>query len=110
MKPVYLPEQAPGIAELQMENDLLVHENRVLRARLDGEVGTEEPGGPQGAPNGRTSSRTDRSDDRDRERLERAYYDLRWLVRRLNRSPLGIILRRWKGFRKLVDRYGRSGK
>jgi len=34
-----------------------------------------------------------------------ALQDVRWLVNRLNNSPLGVILRRKQGFRKLLDRY-----
>lgn len=100
MKPVHIPESAPGIIDLHMENDLLTHENRILRARLEGSFDYEAPEATQPTQSADFGV--------EQERFRRAYYDLRWLIRRLNSSPLGFVLRRWEGFRVLVERYGRS--
>lgn len=39
------------------------------------------------------------------EQLTRARSDLRWLLRRLDGSPAGFMLRRFEGFRTLMDRW-----
>lgn len=74
---------------LRMENDLLSHEVRYLRARM--EQGADRQMGP-------AAQLTDRD-------LERAYNDMRWFVDRLDSSIVGPILRLWPGFRTLRDRY-----
>lgn len=102
MKPVYVPESAPGLADLQMENDLLMHENRLLRARLESQE-------PEEIRRDAAIQTKQRSDVRN-ERFRQAYYDMRWFVRRLNGSPIGFALRRWEGFRVLVQRYGRDDR
>lgn len=100
MKPVHIPDATPGIADLRMENDLLAQENRILRARL--------AGSPQEDVAEEAVTTDHREPSPDDERFRQAFYDLRWFVQRLNGSPLGFVLRRWGGFRTLVDRYGRT--
>ena len=39
------------------------------------------------------------------ETHRQAEEDLRWLLRRLDESPLGFLLRRKQGFRTLLSRY-----
>lgn len=95
MKPMYTPSQS-SLAALHMENELLAHENRLLRARLDaaGAVGvvTDEYG-------------NESITQAELQRLRKAENDLRWFLTRLDQSPVGPVLRRWAGFRTLCERY-----
>lgn len=101
MKPVHTPEAAPGIEDLRMENDLLAQENRILHARLAGL--TDDAFVDEHAPAERPAPSP------EEEQYRQAFYDLRWFIQRLNGSPFGLVLRRWGGFRVLVDRYGGTG-
>lgn len=96
MNPLHQSSTA-DVSGLQMENNLLIHENRLLRARLtDAERlmrqlrGADTDGGPTLAD------------------LRQAHEDMRHLVKRLNNSGMGPLLRRKAGFRTLVERYGRG--
>lgn len=60
------------------------HEKAIERLQADAAVGEIKASSPEG----------------------QALDDIRWLVNRLDRSPLGLILRSQKGFRVLKDRYG----
>ena len=94
----------PASPRLQMENELLNLEVGHLRARL------------QTYDHLRESEKEAREDlTRTRRRLkelrkkhEETLHDLRRLLRRLNGSPAGPLLRRWKGFGVLLARYGVS--
>lgn len=95
MEPVYTPTES-ALRSLHMENELLSHENRLLRARLDavGAVGvvTDEYG-------------EEAITQAELNRLRKAESDLRWFVQRLDESAVGPVLRRWPGFRVLHSRY-----
>jgi hypothetical protein len=94
MRPMH-QSQPDELMSLQMENELLTLEVRHLRARLRA-VGVD----PQSASGGESEVVP--------SQYEQAYRDVRWLIRRLNNSPAGIVLRRREGFRALVKRYGRD--
>jgi hypothetical protein len=77
---------------LQMENELLALEVRFLRARLksiEREVGSELQ---------------QRFTELSAEH-RRVLGDMRWMLRRMNESPAGPMLRRLGGFRALLERY-----
>jgi regulator of replication initiation timing len=87
-----------------MENELLRYEVRHLRARLEamgdkGAVHKDERNG------GRDGKAPRPADAQRQQRNEQAYDDLLWLLRRLDHSPAGPVLRRMKGFQVLRDRY-----
>ena len=78
---------------LRMENDLLSLEIEALRERMRrGEHDAEHADGVvvEG--------------DRLRK-LEEARRDLRWLLQRLGSGPLGPIVRRRTGYRRLAERH-----
>ena len=74
---------------LRMENELLAFEVRFLKARAGGQ--TEIPGSPVSL-----SRRT---------HLEEAETDLKLLLRRIQKSPLGPVARTNRNFRTLNERY-----
>jgi hypothetical protein len=86
-----------AVASLQMENNLLTHEIRLLRARLKA---------------AKVSSLVGKHEDievvssEQMDSYRQADEDIRHLVRRLNQAGIGSILRRRPGFRTLIDRYG----
>lgn len=110
---------------LRMENELLSLENGLLRgggAASSGEASTaverarleEREKGREAVHRVRAKYEADTAERRERfasvphdrlERLQKADSDIRWLVGRLNGSPLGPVLRRWDGWRTLVTRY-----
>lgn len=122
MRPMHQSEEAE-LRGLQMENELLVHEVRHLRARL---------AAAERAPEGRRKLeelvRELRGKVRDqsaalsherketrrvtaqlksaRAELKRTREDLVWLLGRLDGSPMGPVLRRRDGIRILLVRYG----
>jgi len=81
------------VHELQMENDLLALEVESLRGRL------EEGDDDLEVLDQITLARS------EVERLRRADRDLRWLLTRLGTGPLGWLLRRRRGYRRLAERH-----
>ena len=85
----YVPT-ADDVDALRLENELLAFENSYVKSLL---------------------AEAERESDRLRVAEEQiavyrvAYHDLRWLLRRLSSSPLGPILRRWSGWRELINRH-----
>ncbi len=85
----YVPDQ-DDVPALRLENELLAYENQYLTSRI---------------------AEMEREADRLRvveEQVEVyrvAYHDLRWLLRRLSSSPVGPLLRRWRGWRQLQERH-----
>lgn len=77
------------VAELELENDLLRHENRFLRSMRSG---------PSQDPHGSSNTA-------DVEELRQALNDLRGFIRRLASTPARPLLRLSPGFRYLEDRY-----
>jgi hypothetical protein len=111
------------LATLQMENELLAHEIRHLRARLaQGERAFTKAAAAkrdrQKDKLTKVRSRLDqekklrRATERKNARLLRrlegaraAQEDLRWLLERLDGSVAGPLLRRRAGFRALTKKY-----
>jgi chromosome segregation ATPase len=112
---------------LQMENELLTHEVRHLRARLaalqrekaarekaEGQLREERAklrkfsAARRQERKGRKErkERTRASLEKTREDLEKTRGDLVWLLRRLDGSVLGPVVRRRKGIQLLLNRYG----
>lgn len=113
------------LVALQMENELLVHETRHLRARLK-HFEREGSAGSFTEVNRKYATELARA-DRQYERAERVQGklkdareeleakqarltevegDLRWLIHRLNELPgVGVALRRTEGFHTLLERY-----
>ena len=86
---------APTDADvLRMENELLAFEVRFLKARLGGSA--------EGLGSLASLSRV--------TYLEEAEQDLVLLLKRLNSSPLGPLVRRRKNFRTLEERYLHSSR
>ncbi len=85
MEPLNPSRPADHVA-LQMENELLAHEVAHLRARL---AHRSAPGSVA---------------DPDEVHLQ-AYYDVRWLMRRLEGSPASPLLHRFEGYNTLAERY-----
>jgi hypothetical protein len=87
------PDLAALVEALQMENDLLATEVAALRAELaSGRREEEDP-----------SAR--RISAERLERLTRAERDLKWLLRRLGGGTTGWVLRRFRGYQVLEERY-----
>jgi hypothetical protein len=84
---------------LQMENELLALEVRYLRARLKS-MEHEVAGGTRLSPSELQQRFTELSAEH-----RRVLGDMRWMLRRLNESPIGPMLRRMGGFRALLERY-----
>jgi len=91
---------------LLMENELLRYEVTHLRARVEAaEAGQRNPKGTKGK--GKPGPKSGpRADDEIARRNQQAYDDVRWLVRRLDSTPLSPALRRFAGFRTMCERYG----
>lgn len=85
------------LVSLQMENNLLTHEVRLLRAQL------------AAAKKWRKNREREDLEQGSSPEQKQAFEDLRYLVDRLNGSSLGPVLRRRAGFRTLVERYGQRG-
>ena len=102
---------------LRMENDLLSFEAGFLRARIiavDEEIAAvvREKDQERAQLESRLleASRQAAEDqvvvDRTQyELMKTATGDIRWLVRRLARSPIGWALRRWGGWRVMEERW-----
>jgi hypothetical protein len=123
MKPVH-ESDVSDVASLRMENDLLIQEVRHLRgrvaaaeralknhdARIQAAVKVAVREANAKTATARANARKARMARREAAERARTYRqadrDMRRLVRRLNTSPLGPLLRRRAGFRTLVDRYG----
>lgn len=115
-KEIYTPTNAD---RLRMENDLLALQAQVHRARA------REHAGILGELQGECARLQDEVNhlrgvikeeraaiaakavlERDRyEELRNAHRDLIWLLRRLSRPPLGWVMARRAGFRKLQRRW-----
>lgn len=111
------------ITALRMENELLVLENDLLRSSgssseiqraVDRARREEREKGREAVTRVREKYEADKAERRARyasvphdelARLKRAESDLRWLVGRLDGSPVGPVLRRWAGWRALAQRY-----
>jgi hypothetical protein len=113
------------LASLQMENELLMHEIRYLRARVtSAERAVADASSAQGAapkpanpapvaaearPKPAKAAASKPESGAAPVAVEEAHRqteaDLRWLLRRLDESPLGPLLRRKQGFRTLLSRY-----
>jgi hypothetical protein len=89
------------LSTLAMENELLRYEVAHLRARLAAAETVAKSAGDTLASKRGSGADADRS----------ARDDLVWLLRRLDRSLAGPLLRRRSGFRELRERYlgGSSG-
>ena len=125
MRPLH-PMRDRDLPSLQMENDLLGHEVRHLRARIaqfDRELERarsrvrREDAKRLAQVRGRlkqerteriAAERAHKRLQRRLERAERAEEDLRWLVARLDGSVLGPVLRLRPGFRNLTAKYGQG--
>lgn len=94
-------ERPSDLTALAMENDLLRHEVRYLRAQVSDLE--EEVAARLLVPEGHRLV-----DEDDLRTFEKANSDMRWLMGRLAGSPAGWLLRRWGGFRTLQERYGSS--
>lgn len=101
-------------ADLRLENTLLTNELRRLRAELANSrrqlrnarsriKELEAAGG--GAPTPDREVMTPKA-RRTRKLEAQALDDMHWLVNRIDRSPIGALLRRREGFRALKERYG----
>ena len=110
------------LASLQMENELLMHEIRYLRARVTSaerqaaQGSSAQPAAPkpvkpaQPAKPGPIAAAASKPESpaepvAGKGTHRQAEEDLRWLLRRLDESPLGLLLRRKQGFRTLLSRY-----
>lgn len=89
---------------LQMENELLAYEVRHLRARLA--VSQQVPSAPPAAV---LTQRLRRELRTVRKERDEALGDLQWVLGRLDRSAMGLVFRRYGGFRALRARYLGSG-
>lgn len=122
MKPL---QQLTGVdlTSQAMENDLLTHEVRFLRARLtaaERKLARLQRAGRAEARQ-RTKTRlmeakaraaraeaqlkAQKTEVEGEARAAQAESDLRWLLQRLDHSLLGVVLRRKRGFRTLLERY-----
>ena len=79
------------VEALQAENELLTFENQALRAQLSADVSDHDD--PRSIGPERMSE------------LLRAERDLKWLLKRLGRGPTGFLIKRFRGYRRLVGRY-----
>lgn len=84
------------IDRLRMENELLAFEVLYLKSRIAEYDRT-----------GATPITTHETavSEQSLQRYEDALKDLRWILRRIDRSPLGWVLRRRSGFASLKDRW-----
>ncbi|HEY3015029.1 MAG TPA: hypothetical protein VGJ41_07965 [Nocardioides sp.] len=106
------------LAALQLENQLLTQEVRFLRANLKTlEREATEPDETAVAAKERKAAKAEKKNRRNKivevpadelKRLQTADEDVRWLVRRLDDSGLGRILRTRGGFKALIERYGQE--
>ncbi|WP_183098447.1 hypothetical protein [Nocardioides pelophilus] len=103
-----------GQADLRLENALLTNELRHLRAELANVrrqlraarsrvKELQAAGGTAAAPDDEATTPKMR---RTRKLEAQALDDMHWLVNRVDRSPIGPLLRRREGFRTLKQRYG----
>jgi len=107
------------LAALQLENQLLTQEVRFLRANL--KVMERAATDPDQTAAGAAAAKTLKATKKGRgkkttevsaaelKRLQTADEDVRWLVRRLDDSGLGRLLRTRGGFKTLIERYGDHG-
>lgn len=119
MRPLHhtQPDEATTLA---MENELLRHEVVHLRARLLAtgaelrrlEKETNGAGAPTAGAAGSAGSTgaegSAGSDPSVETASDDALTDLRWLLRRIEDSPLARVLRRRDGYRRLVATYLRE--
>lgn len=108
--------RAGDLASLQMENELLAHEVRHLRALLKQAERHADPvvrrAKAQVQKEQKLRKKAEVQARRAARQLKRsrdAEDDLRWLLQRLGSSPAGPLLRRRPGFAALYERYG-AGK
>lgn len=103
------PITADEAGKLAMENELLRYEVRHLRARL---AARPEPVAAPTPPTARKNptAKQLRMRKARQARNRQAYADIVWLVRRLDTSPAGPLLRRVEGFRTLRARYLTGGR
>jgi hypothetical protein len=102
---------------LQMENELLTYEVRHLRARLDGRP-SAVPGGGKSADQlaaervryQKLAAERLSELNATKQKLQRTHDDLVRLLTRLDRSPIGPLLRRRGAVRQLRERYGLTGR
>ncbi|MGH3347331.1 MAG: hypothetical protein ACRDO4_10135 [Nocardioides sp.] len=101
MEPLVRAEHS-GAVDLQMENELLRYEVVHLRARLAAaeDLAAKRQGRLERLGDQRATTGSTRDEARD---------DLVWLLTRLDRSPAGLLLRRYAGFSTLRDRYLGAG-
>lgn len=106
---------AADVEKLHLENDLLTSEVRELRIRLsrtDAELRRAREGlppldpAPAHVPAAAVPMALSAEEQAQRDREAQALADIEWLVRRMNESPVGRGLRKWAGWRTLVERYG----
>lgn len=91
--------------ELASENDLLRHEVSFLKGRvhyLDDMLKTARAEQAQWTSSSRADDQTTRQVVRETAaERDAALKDLRWVLRKLDRPPLGWVLRRRSGFKRL---------
>lgn len=86
------------IRSLRMESELLKLENQYLKARVgESDSSRGEPHNP--GPSGVFISQS------EYDRLNRGYYDLRWLLRRFEATPARYVFRRFQGWKVLCNRH-----
>lgn len=88
-----MPDRDEELRALRMENDLLSLEIEALRERMR-----------RGGHDAEHADGVMVDGDRLR-RLEEARRDLKWLLQRLGSGPLGTIMRRRTGYRRLAERH-----
>jgi hypothetical protein len=111
MKAIRRPDH-DDLAALQLENQLLTQEVRFLRANL--KTLEREATDPDETAIGAKERQADKKSRKkmtevptaELKRLQTADEDVRWLVRRLDDSGLGRLLRTRGGFKALIERYG----
>ena len=79
------------VEALQAENELLTFENQALRAQLSANLSDHDD--PRAIGPERMSE------------LLGAERDLKRLLQRLGRGPTGYLIKRFRGYRRLVGRY-----
>lgn len=117
--------QPDDLDALRLENELLALENHLLRGGgggSSGDVSTaverarreEREKGREAVHRVREKYEADKAERRARfasvphdrlRELQKAESDLKWLVGRLDGSPVGPVLRRWAGWQTLRSRY-----
>ena len=89
----------------KMENELLRLENAFLRGTSYVRNDTSPRVGSSGHAERQPGGENVLVDQREYEKLCRAKYDLRWLLKRLESTPARGVLRRFRGWQTLVERH-----